>query len=131
MRRELKYVIALLTEMYASNKRKVHLSIFLLGLLALVVLPSACHRYTPVIPDAPKCSEFIPDEWWLKTPGTPLPADDTAGSWVAALNGQTGQLELANLKIVSIQHVIGVCEARFDEALAKARRLNRPWWRRL
>lgn len=98
--------------------------------LLLGVALSACTRSIVTIPDAPGCQAYVPDSLWSPTPGAPLPLDDSAGAWVAFANGQSAQLEIANLKPPAIRHIIETCEARHAAAIEKAQRQSRPWWRR-
>lgn len=103
--------------------------LFLLLLLPLVFALSACTRSIVFTPDALRCSDFVPSEMWAKTPGADLPATDAIGSWVGFGNAQTGQLEIANSKPPSIQHIITTCEAKLAAAIEKANRESRPWWK--
>lgn len=72
----------------------------------------------------------MPAELVKPTPGAPLPADDTAGAWVSFGNSQSGQLETANEKPPAIGHIVQTCERKHAEAVAKAERDSRRWWRR-
>lgn len=100
-------------------------------LMLLGVGLSACTRSIVMIPDAPQCLSYVPEQLWAKTPGASLPADSSAGAWVTFGNSQTGQLEEANAKPPSIRHIVGRCEELHAKALAKAERESRPWWRRI
>lgn len=103
---------------------------YLLMLMLLAVLPSACTRSIVSYPPAPSCWDYVPAELVKPTPGAPLPADDTAGAWVTFGNSQTGQLEAANLKPPAIGHIVQTCERKHADAVAKAERDSRRWWRR-
>lgn len=102
----------------------------LLWLLPAAAL-CACTRSTVMIPDAPACLAYVPPTMLAAVAGAPLPADDSAGSWVAFANTQTGRLEEANEKPAAIAHIIGECERRHAAALAKAERDSLRWWQRL
>lgn len=70
----------------------------------------------------------MPQSLKAPTPGAPLPADDTAGAWVAFANQQTGQLGTANAGKAAIVEIVEMCEARDAEtvkALTKRRGLFR------
>ena len=45
------------------------------------------------------------------TPGTPLPASDAAGDWIAFGDRQTGQLDKANADKAGAQRVLDTCAA--------------------
>ena len=113
------------------QQRPVPAPAYLLMLMLLGGLLSACTRSIVMIPDAPRCLDYVPEGIWAQVPGAPLPIDDSAGAWVTFGNSQTGQLEVANLKPSAIRHIIGTCEAKHAAALAKAERKSKPWWRRL
>jgi hypothetical protein len=98
--------------------------------MLLGVLPSACMSSIVMIPDAPRCLDYVPEGIWAQVPGAPMPLDDSSASWVTFGNSQTGQLAVANLKPGAIRHIIGTCEDRHAAALAKAERESKPWWRR-
>ncbi len=91
----------------------------------------ACTRSIVMIPPAPQCLSYVPDQLWETTPGASLPADSSAGAWVSFGNSQTGQLGEANAKPPAIRHIVGRCEQLHTQALAKAERDSKPWWRRI
>lgn len=68
----------------------------------------------------------MPETIRKPTPGAPLPADETAGSWVAFGNSQTGQLGVANDSKAAALEIVGRCEAR--DAETRKRLTRRPWW---
>lgn len=94
--------------------------------IALAVMLCACTRSIVDPRPASSCLSLIPDTVKAATPGAPLPADDTAGEWVAFGNRQTGQLELANRDKSTAIEIVQRCEARDAEtvkALTKHRGL--------
>lgn len=96
--------------------------------LLLCLLLGGCAG-TPVI-QAPSssCTTLIPNEWREGVAGAELPTDDTAGSWIAFGDAQTGKLDQANGRTKDTIGIIERCEARDKEAV---RRAGRGWLGRL
>lgn len=67
-------------------------------------------------------------EWTQPVPGAPLPADDSAGAWVAFGDAQTGQLEKANDRSAAKDKIVEACEKR--DAAIKAALKPKHWWSR-
>jgi hypothetical protein len=78
---------------------------------------------------ASACSTLIPDAWRQGVPSADLPAEDTAGAWVAFGDAQTGQLDKANGRTVDSIDIVQKCERRDAEAVAKIE--GRSVWQRL
>jgi len=62
-----------------------------------------------------------------RTPGAPLPADDTAGALATFGVQQTGQLERANADKAGVQGILDTCQQWQAKAAKEAR--PRPWWK--
>jgi hypothetical protein len=78
-----------------------------------------------------KCGPLIPDSYRKPVPGTPRPSPQaplTAGTLAAALDGQTGQLDLANGRTADVIAITETCDRRTAE-VAKALEPKRPWWK--
>lgn len=60
------------------------------------------------------------------TPHAPLPADDTAGAWVATANSEGGQVDKANQRADTIVHIGDTCDRWAKEAKEK---VEKPWWK--
>jgi hypothetical protein len=75
---------------------------------------------------ASDCSTLVPQALRLPTPGAPIPADSTAGAWVAFGDAQTGQLDKANVDKTSQMQIVEACEKRDREATKQI--TKRPWW---
>lgn len=117
--------------MPGSRRRRAHRHRSRLMLLPLAALLSACTRSIVMIPDAQTCSDYVPASLWQPTTPAPLPADDTAGAWVAFANSQAGRLQEAGEKPAAIRHILTTCEARAAAAIARAQRDSLPWWQRI
>lgn len=63
------------------------------------------------------CSTLIPASWRDGVAPVDLPADDSVGSWIAALDGQTGRLDLANGRTRDVMDIQAACEKRDAEAV--------------
>lgn len=63
------------------------------------------------------------------TDHAPLPADDSAGAWVATANAEGGQLDKANASKSAVIGIGDTCEKWQQEAKAKAEK--KPWYRRV
>lgn len=96
--------------------------IFITPALAL----SACTMRTVYNRPAADCSTLVPQVLIDPTPGAPLPADGTAGTWVAFGDAQTGQLDKANIDKRAQHDIVAACEKRDREAAQKV--TKRPWW---
>lgn len=84
----------------------------------------------PVFQNANPCSTLVPDDWYAPAGGiksAALPADDTAGAWVAFGEQQTGQLDKANAQTRDAVSIVKKCEAR-DRAAFEALQPP-PWWK--
>lgn len=60
------------------------------------------------------------------TPHAPLPADDTAGAWVAYGNSEGGQTDKANARGDTILHIGDTCDAWAKKAKDE---VEKPWWK--
>ena len=92
-------------------------SIPLLAMLACVACAGA-----PVINATPSaCSSLLPDSWRSPIESVPLPDGSVVGDWIAAFDGQTGQLDKANSRTTDAIGIVERCEAR-DRSAVKASR---------
>lgn len=95
----------------------------------LLLLCGACASGPPIVNilDAMPCVPLIGESLRADVPPVDLPAGDTAGEWIAALDGQTGRLDQAN---ANRRAVVEIAEACDRQRAAVAERLRpRPWWR--
>ena len=67
------------------------------------------------------CSSLLPDSWRTPIEGVPLPDGSVVGDWIAAFDGQTGQLDKANGRIADTIAIVERCEARDKEAVQRSR----------
>lgn len=87
-----------------------------------LMLLSACVG-TPVVTTVPSsCSSLLPEEWKQGVAGVPLPEDDTAGSWIAFGDAQTGKLDQANERTKAAIGIVARCEARDAQAIKRGSR---------
>lgn len=56
--------------------------------------------------------------------GVPLPDGTTVGDWIAALDAQTGRLDVANGRTADVMGIIERCEARDAEATKRPKFLG-------
>lgn len=76
----------------------------------------------PVIVATPSaCSSLLPDSWRTPIKGVPLPDGNVVGDWIAAFDGQTGQLDKANGRTADAIGIVERCEARDRKAVSKSR----------
>ena len=66
-----------------------------------------------------------------QTPHAKPPADDSSQEWVNFGIAQTGQLNLSNRDKELAHLMLQQCELEGEEALARARRALRPWYRKI
>ena len=95
-------------------------------LLAMLAL-AGCAGPT-VISTPNSCATLIPTEWEKGVAPPELPADDTAGTWIATLDAAIGKLDVANGRQRDTMHIITSCEARDSIAVRKA---TKGWLGRL
>ncbi len=93
----------------------------------LTLLLAGCAGPT-VLSTPNSCSTLIPPSWREGVPPVDLPADDAVGSWIAALDGQTGRLDLANGRTRDVMDIQAACEKRDASAI---RRASKSWLGRL
>lgn len=97
-----------------------------LSLIAAFAL-SACAKPMPAILAATPCGPLIPESLRRDVPGADLPADDTAGAWVAFADAQTGRLDVANINKAAVVEIVTACDAQ--QAAIRDALKPRPWWR--
>lgn len=71
---------------------------------------------------ASSCLALIPEGMRADTPGAPLPANDSAGEWVAFGVRQTGQLGVANSRAAAALEIVERCEARDAEVVRQLKK---------
>lgn len=99
-------------------------------LLIIVPLLSACTTISVDASNDDPCSDYVPPSMWAPTPHVAPPGRSQAG-WVNFGLGEAGQLEKANADKAGSKHIITTCERKKAEALARAKRRNAPWWKRI
>ncbi len=92
--------------------------------VALFVLLSGCATFgsAPVYGDIPQCERLIPASLKTDVPGVPIPESEEAEPWMQAFLGQSGQLDKANERGPSIDHIYKTCLILHREALNKSKR---------
>lgn len=88
----------------------------LTSVLLLPLLVGACASSRVISAPPVACVRMVPEALWEPTPGVELPGNDAEALGVA-LNGQTGQLALANQDKRTIRHIWVTCEELFNGAL--------------
>lgn len=78
---------------------------------------------------AVQCGPLVPDSLRRDVPGADLPADDTAGAWVAFADAQTGRLDVANANKRAVVEIVDACD-RQQENIREALKPE-PWFKRL
>lgn len=98
----------------------------LLGLL----LCAACT--TVSVDPAPQraCSRYV-NLFLERTEHARPPADDSSKEWVNFGGAEAGQLELSNRDKALAKQVLVMCEREGAEALARAKRAMKPWYKRI
>ena len=111
-----------------SNLLRMPARRFLPSLLLCALLSACMAAPIQVTQGALPCADLVKSSGLLgRTPGAPLPADDTAGTLAAFGIQQTGQLEHANADKAGAQGILDTCQAWQDKAAKQAR--PRPWWK--
>lgn len=59
------------------------------------------------------------------------PADASSNEWVNFGTAEAGQLELSNHGKALAKQVLALCEQEGAEALERAKRAMKPWWKRI
>ena len=89
--------------------------------LFAMLLCGACVSAPPIVSTPSACSTLLPADWLTGVAGAPLPDGDTVADWIAALDAQTGKLDVANDRYRAAVGIVGRCEER-DKAAVKASR---------
>lgn len=89
-------------------------------LFAMLVC-AACVGAPPIVATPSACSSLLPDSWRAPVEGVPLPEGNVVGDWIAAFDGQTGQLDKANGRTADAIGIIERCEARDRVAVKRSR----------
>ncbi len=110
-----------------SSKRLVLISALTLSSIGL--LASGCASAPPIVAgQSAPCSSMVAPSLLADVEPVPLPSEDaTAGELWTAFDGQTGRLDVSNLKRRASMETIERCEAR-DAAAVE--RITAPWWKR-
>jgi len=95
--------------------------------LSMMLAVAACAGAPPIVTasNASGCSALIPDSWRQPVEGAELPADSTAGSWIAFGDAQTGKLEVANGRTADSIAIVEKCEARDRAAVVEVTKRKR------
>ena len=75
-----------------------------------------------------QCGPLVPDSLRRDVPGADLPADDTAGAWVAFGDAQTGRLDVANANKRAVVEIVDACD-RQQTAIREALKPESFWSR--
>lgn len=59
------------------------------------------------------------------------PASDASKDWINFSVAEAGQLELSNKDKELAKLTLHMCELEGEEALARAKKALRPWWKRI
>lgn len=100
----------------------------LLALSAMLAC-GACASAPPIAPILAAVQCRVPESLRQDVPPAPLPADDTAGAWVAFGDAQTGRLDVANANKAAVVEIVDGCNSE-QAALLEALK-PKPWWARL
>ncbi|CAN5177122.1 hypothetical protein BH09PSE1_BH09PSE1_23470 [soil metagenome] len=97
--------------------------------LSLMLACGACASGSrmPTILAAVQCGPLIPESLRRDVPGADLPADDSAGAWVAFGDAQTGRLDVANANKLAVVQIVDACD-RQQAAIREALK-PKAWWR--
>jgi hypothetical protein len=98
----------------------------------MLLAPLLCAACTTVSVDAPEqrqCSRYV-DLFLDRTEHAPAPGTSQA-SHVAFEAAEAGQLELSDRDKVLAKQVLHMCEQEGADALARAKRSMKPFWKRI
>ena len=102
-------------------------------LLSTLLLPLACAACTTVSADAiqpqRKCSQYV--NLFLERTEHASPPTGTQASLANFALAEAGQLELSNRDKELAKLTLQMCELEGEEALARAKKALRPWWKRI
>lgn len=98
------------------------------SILCLSML-SACTTLTVSPTPALECSKLVSPELKKPTPSAKGPADDSKLELGTFGLRQTGQLDKANVDKGAVVYTYEECERQNAEALKRAAKRVKPWWR--
>ncbi len=99
----------------------------LLGLMA----SASCTTISVDGSNDDSCLDYVPGGMLEDTKHAAPPATAAGNDWVNFGIAEAGQLEKANVDKRGAKHILTVCETKKREALARAARRNKPWYRRI
>ncbi len=89
---------------------------------------AGCASAPVVVATPTSCSALLPASWKEGVSPPPMPADDTAGSWIQFGDAAIGKLDQANGRTLDAIGIVERCEARDAVAVKRA---TRGWLARL
>lgn len=96
----------------------------------LMLACAGCTTLSVEGPDQRLCSRYV-NLFLEATPHARPPADANSKEWVNFGTAEAGQLELSNHDKDLAKKMLGVCEQDGAEALAKAKRSLKPWYKKI
>lgn len=99
-------------------------------IVAASVAAAGCTTVSVEGPQARMCSRYV-NLFLERTEHATPPANDSSKEWVNFGVAEAGQLELSNRDKAIARKVLTMCEEEGAEALERAKRTLRPWWRRI
>lgn len=77
-----------------------------------------------------QCSRYV-NLFLERTEHARPPADDSSKEWVNFGGAEAGQLEVSNRDKELAKQVLVICEQEGADALKRAQRAMKPWYRRI
>lgn len=96
----------------------------------LLTACAACTTVSVEGADQRQCSRYV-NLFLERTEHAPPPADSSQAALGNFAIAEAGQLELSNRDKVLAKQVLSICEQEGAEALDRAKRALKPWWKRV
>jgi hypothetical protein len=98
--------------------------------LVLVLCVSCTTVSAEALQPERKCSRYV-NLFLERTEHAAPPASEASNAWINFGVAEAGQLELSNKDKELAKLTLQMCELEGEEALARAKRALKPWWKRI
>ena len=109
------------TRQSPPRRATLALPLYAAALLTATVSVAGCVTAGPILAETGRCSEYVPNAWWLPIAAAELPDGNTVGDWIAFGDAQTAVVDKLTGRIGDIKHIVGECERRAAGAVKASR----------